>query len=79
MRDSVNNQATPNLQNNIVLSGESIDFRNSPLGINKSLSMVPVNGNPIIGWILDDLLSMGLRQATVVLNESNSHFYNFER
>ena len=39
--------------------------------------MIPVNGKPVIGWILDDLLTKGIRQATVVLREQDRRLQAF--
>jgi dTDP-glucose pyrophosphorylase len=33
--------------------------------------MIPVNGKPVIGWILDDLLKKGIRSAIVVAQTRN--------
>lgn len=39
--------------------------------------MVPVNGKPVIGWILDDLLAKGIGQATVVLRAEDHRLQDF--
>lgn len=40
-------------------------------------AMVPINGKPAIGWILDDLLSKGICQATVVVDENDRPLQDF--
>jgi dTDP-glucose pyrophosphorylase len=40
----------------IILSAGSINYTNLPIQTNTSNSMVPVNGKPVISWILDDVL-----------------------
>lgn len=61
----------------IILCGGPINFTSLPIGTNQSNAMVPVNGKPVIGWILDDLLAKGIRQATVVLREQDRHLRDF--
>jgi dTDP-glucose pyrophosphorylase len=39
--------------------------------------MIPVNGKPVIGWILDDLLRKGTRAATVVLRADDEQMQHF--
>lgn len=41
--------------------------------------MIPINGKPVIGWILDELLFKGIRQATVVLREEDARLQAFLR
>jgi dTDP-glucose pyrophosphorylase/aminoglycoside phosphotransferase len=50
----------------IVLSGGRIDFRELPIATNQSSAMIAVNGKPVIAWILDDLLTKGIRDVVVV-------------
>lgn len=51
----------------LVLCGGPINYSSLPIGTNASNAMVPVNGKPVIAWILDDLLSKGIRGVTVVV------------
>ncbi len=39
--------------------------------------MIPVNGKPVIGWILDDLLAKDIRSAVIVLRQSNHRLAEF--
>ena len=39
--------------------------------------MIPVNGKPVIGWILDDLLTKQLQTATVVLRADDKGLIRF--
>ena len=61
----------------IILCGGPINYTSLPIGTNQSNAMVPVNGKPVIGWILDDLMAKGIRQATVVLREQDRHLHDF--
>ncbi len=61
----------------IILCGGAINYTNLPIGTNESNAMVPVNGKPVIGWILDDLMAKGIRQATVVLRAQDRHLRDF--
>lgn len=48
-----------------------------PGGGKQSIAMIPVNGKPVIGWILDDLLHKGTRAATVVLRADDEQLQHF--
>lgn len=61
----------------IILCGGPINYTNLPIGTNVSNAMVPVNGKPVIGWILDDLLAKGIRQVTVVLRDQDTRLQAF--
>lgn len=61
----------------IILCGGQINFTNLPMGSNLSNAMIPVNGKPVIGWILDDLLAKNIRAAVIVLRESNHRLAEF--
>jgi len=41
------------------------------------MAMIPVNGKPVIGWILDDLLTKKLGTATVVLRADDKGLIRF--
>lgn len=41
------------------------------------MAMIPVNGKPVIGWILDDLLTKQLQTATVVLKADDKGLIRF--
>lgn len=66
-----------NGETTLVLCGGPINYSNLPVGTNQSNAMVPVNGRPVIGWILDDLLAKGIRAVTVVLREQDHRLRNF--
>ena len=61
----------------IILCGGPINYTSLPIGTNQSNAMVPVNGKPVISWILDDLIAKGIGQATVVLREEDHPLRNF--
>ncbi|NDJ60756.1 MAG: phosphotransferase [Chloroflexi bacterium] len=62
---------------NIILCGGPINFTNLPIGTNQSNAMIPINGKPVIGWILNDLLEKGIRRATVVVREQDHRLQDF--
>lgn len=39
--------------------------------------MIPVNGKPVIGWILDDLEQKGFQEVVIVLQFDNQKLYNY--
>ncbi|MEX0600022.1 MAG: phosphotransferase [Rhodothermales bacterium] len=61
----------------IVLCGGPINYSNLPIGTNLSNAMIPVNGKPVIGWILDDLLAKDIDDVTVVLRVENERLRTF--
>jgi len=61
----------------IVLCGEGINYSHLPVGTNRSNAMVPVNGKPVIGWILDDLLHKNIQHVTVVVRAEDNHLQSF--
>jgi len=63
----------------IVLCAGPINYTNLPISTNLSNAMIPVNGKPVIGWILDDLHSKGIRQIVVVLREEEQRLKAFLR
>ncbi|MDB4916571.1 MAG: Capsular polysaccharide biosynthesis protein [Gemmatimonadetes bacterium] len=60
----------------LILCGGAVNHTDVPLG-SRSNAMVPVNGKPVIGWILDELIFKGIRKATVVLREENTQLRAF--
>ena len=64
---------------NILLCAGPIDAAHLPLGTNVSNAMVPVNGKPVVGWILDDLIAKGIDSATIVLRAGDDHLRDFVR
>ena len=67
------------ISDTIILCGGPINYSNLPIGTNQSNAMVPVNGKPVIGWILDDLQEKQIRQVTVVLREQDHRLQDFLR
>jgi dTDP-glucose pyrophosphorylase len=55
----------------LVLCGGPINYSSLPIGTNASNAMVPVNGKPVIAWILDDLMAKGIRDVTIVVREQD--------
>ena len=61
----------------IILCGGPISYSSLPIGTNQSNAMIPVNGKPVIGWILDDLVQKGVKSVTVVLREQDHRLQSF--
>lgn len=57
--------------NTIILAAGKIDYTQLPYGTHQSNSTIPVNGKPVISWILDDLIQKGKSEITVVLRSDN--------
>jgi dTDP-glucose pyrophosphorylase len=63
--------------NTILLCGGKINYSNLPIHTNTSNSMIPINGKPVIGWLLEDLIEKGIDACTIVLRSENSHLKEF--
>lgn len=61
----------------VILCGGDINYTSLPIGTNVSNSMVPINGKPVIAWILDDLIKKGINDVVIVLQERNKKLFNF--
>ncbi len=61
----------------LLLCAGPINYLSLPIGTNVSNAMIPVAGKPVIGWILDDLLEKGIREATVVLRAEDKRLSSF--
>ncbi|MFN9111932.1 MAG: phosphotransferase [Bacteroidota bacterium] len=57
--------------NTIILAAGKIDYTQLPYGTHQSNATIPVNGKPVISWILDDLIQKGKSEITVVLRSDN--------
>lgn len=62
---------------NIILCGGPLNYSNLPIGISQSNAMIPVNGKPVIGWILDDLLKKQIDDVIIVLREQDWRLRDF--
>jgi len=63
--------------NTIILCAGKINYVNLPIKSNTTNSMIPINGKPVIGWILDDLIEKQIMEVTVVLRTEDSHLQEF--
>jgi len=61
----------------IILCGGDINYSHLPIGTNRSNAMIPVNGKPVIGWIMDELEQKGFREVVVVLQFDNQKLGNY--
>jgi dTDP-glucose pyrophosphorylase len=61
----------------LILCGGDINISDLPIVTNRSNTMIPVNGRPVIGWILEDLLKKGFTKAVLVLRFDNSRLFNY--
>jgi len=63
--------------NTIILCGGKINFANLPISSNTNNSMIPVNGKPVISWIIEDLIRKNVKEACIVLLTENLHLKEF--
>lgn len=56
----------------IILSAGKIDYTCLPFGMHQSNATIPLNGKPVISWILDDLIQKGITEITVVVRKENA-------
>ncbi|GJG88434.1 hypothetical protein tb265_36150 [Gemmatimonadetes bacterium T265] len=55
----------------IVLSSGPLTSAELPTGLNHASGMAPINGKPVIGWVLDELLFKNVRRVTLVMRDQN--------
>lgn len=67
------------VETTIILCGGPINYGNLPTGMTQSNAMIPVNGKPVIGWILDDLIGKQIRHVTLVVREQDYRLQEFLR
>ncbi len=56
----------------LILAAGKIDYTKLPFGMHQSNATIPVNGKPVISWILDDLIQKGYTAITVVVRDENA-------
>jgi len=61
----------------LILCAGAINYAALPVSTNTSNAMIPVNGQPVIGWIIDDLLEKGIKSAVVVVRPDDHHLRTF--
>ncbi len=61
----------------IVLCGGDINASNLPIATSGSNALIPVNGKPVIGWILDDLVQKQVHRVILVTQSKNVQLLNF--
>jgi dTDP-glucose pyrophosphorylase len=61
----------------IVLCGGDINASNLPIATSGSNAMIPVNGKPVIGWILDDLVQKQVVRVIIVTQAKNEQLIRF--
>ena len=56
----------------LILTAGKIDYTRLPFGMHQSNATIPVNGKPVISWILDDLIRKKYKDIRIVVREENS-------
>lgn len=56
----------------LILAAGKIDYTRLPFGMHQSNATIPVNGKPVISWILDDLIQKDCKNISVVVRKENS-------
>ena len=56
----------------IILAAGKIDYTRLPFGMHQSNATIPVNGKPVISWILDDLIKKEVNNVTIVVRIENN-------
>jgi dTDP-glucose pyrophosphorylase len=59
------------INNTIILCAGKIDYTRLPIGSHQSNATIPINGKPVISWILDDLIRKEIEKVTVVIRSEN--------
>lgn len=61
----------------IILCAGKPNPTNLPSGSTQSNAMLTVNGKPVIGWILDDLIAKGISKVTIVVLKQDKRLILF--
>jgi dTDP-glucose pyrophosphorylase len=56
----------------LILTAGKIDYTRLPFGMHQSNATIPVNGKPVISWILDDLIQKKFTDISIVVRAENS-------
>ena len=59
---------------NIILSAGPINTNLMPVSANLSQGMIPINGKPVIAWIIDDLISKNLEDINDYIQELEKNY-----
>lgn len=65
--------------NTIILSAGKTNYADLPIGMSVSNALIPVNGKPVVGWILNDLIAKNIQEATVVVHAQDKKVIDFLR
>jgi len=55
----------------LILTAGKIDYTRLPFGMHQSNATIPVNGKPVISWILDDLIKKEITEIYIVIRKEN--------
>ena len=55
----------------LILTAGKIDYTHLPFGMHQSNATIPLNGKPVISWILDDLIQKRHTDISVVVRSEN--------
>lgn len=70
-------QTKPAPEATILLCAGPMNYSDMSVNTTQSNAMVPVNGKPVVGWLLDDLLAKRIGQVTVVLRDQDQRLKSF--
>lgn len=56
----------------LILTAGKIDYTRLPFGMHQSNATIPVNGKPVISWILDDLIQKNHTDISIVVRAENA-------
>jgi dTDP-glucose pyrophosphorylase len=56
----------------LILTAGKIDYTRLPFGMHQSNATIPVNGKPVISWILDDLIQKNYTEIAIVVRNENT-------
>lgn len=61
----------------LILAAGKINYLSLPLNTNSSNSMIPVNGKPVIAWIIEDLIKKNADVVYIVTRKDDVHLNQF--
>ena len=61
----------------LILAAGKINYLSLPVNTNSSNSMIPVNGKPVIAWIIEDLIKKNAEVVYIVTRKGDVHLNQF--
>ena len=61
----------------IILCAGKINYSVLPVATSQTSALVPINGKPVISWIMDDMIQRNITSITVVIKSSDTNLSSY--